>query len=471
MAELPRHVAVLLDEAYIEFCTLQDPNESLALLERHPNLVVLRTFSKVYGLCGLRVGYSLGTEEFRLAVDRVRQPFSVNALALAAATEALRHVDELERRVEQTVVERVHVESELAERGLETTDSQANFSWVSLGDRDEDEIVERPGRTRRDRARREGAGGGGPRAGHLRHPFRERPFPRGAGRAAVGAGGAAAGSWPDRAGACCAATRDCSASPCSAPCSWCCWSRPLLWPAATSWYEGDTALGVVLLAVAVYLGSFIAAYIGVGLAAAVDAALRGQPAGLGQGLRAASSRLGAISVWALITAVLSVLLRALESRGELASIAAALVGGAWSVVSLLAVPAIALENAGPLAALKRSASIFKDHWSGQIVGMAAIGGVFLFVMLPGLVLAGIGFLVLSESGAAGVGGELLIAAGVVVFAIGAVLASALRQVFAVVLYRWATTGEAPQGFSAEDLRGAVRTRARPPRLIAASDAC
>jgi histidinol-phosphate aminotransferase len=142
VAELPRHVAVLLDEAYIEFCTLQDPDESLALLERHPNLVVLRTFSKVYGLCGLRVGYSLGAEAFRLAVDRVRQPFSVNALALAAATEALSHVDELERRVEQTVVERVHVESELAERGLETTDSQANFSWVSLGDRDEHEIVD-----------------------------------------------------------------------------------------------------------------------------------------------------------------------------------------------------------------------------------------------------------------------------------------------------------------------------------------
>jgi histidinol-phosphate aminotransferase len=142
LAELPRHVAVLLDEAYIEFSALQDPDESLALLGRHPNLVLLRTFSKVYGLCGLRVGYSLGTEDFRLAVDRVRQPFSVNALALAAATEALRHVDELERRVEQTVIERVHVESELADRGLDTTDSQANFSWVSLGDRDEDEIVD-----------------------------------------------------------------------------------------------------------------------------------------------------------------------------------------------------------------------------------------------------------------------------------------------------------------------------------------
>jgi histidinol-phosphate aminotransferase len=142
IAELPRHVAVLLDEAYVEFSTLQDPDDSLDLLDRHPNLVLLRTFSKVYGLCGLRVGYALGPESFRLAVDRVRQPFSVNALAQAAAVEALNHQDEVERRVEQNAIERVHVESELEERGLETTDSQANFSWVLLGDRDEDEIVD-----------------------------------------------------------------------------------------------------------------------------------------------------------------------------------------------------------------------------------------------------------------------------------------------------------------------------------------
>jgi histidinol-phosphate aminotransferase len=139
---LPRNVAVILDEAYVEFSALQDPDESLALLAKHPNLIVLRTFSKVYGLCGLRVGYALGSEEFRLAVDRVRQPFSVNALAQAAATEALNHQDEVERRVEQTAIERIHVESELQERGFETTDSQANFCWVSLGERDEDEVVD-----------------------------------------------------------------------------------------------------------------------------------------------------------------------------------------------------------------------------------------------------------------------------------------------------------------------------------------
>jgi histidinol-phosphate aminotransferase len=141
VGELPRHVAVILDEAYVEFSLLQDPDESVQLLDRHPNLVLLRTFSKVYGLCGLRAGYALGSEDFRLAVDRVRQPFSVNALAQAAAAEALNHQDEVSRRVELTVVERVHVESELEQRGLATTESQANFSWVSLGDRDEVEVV------------------------------------------------------------------------------------------------------------------------------------------------------------------------------------------------------------------------------------------------------------------------------------------------------------------------------------------
>jgi histidinol-phosphate aminotransferase len=142
LATLPRHVAVVLDEAYVEFSALQDPDDTLDLLDRHPNLVLLRTFSKVYGLCGLRAGYALCPESFRLAVDRVRQPFSVNALAQAAAVEALNHQDEVERRVELTAIERMHLESELHRRGLETTDSQANFSWVALGERDEDEVVD-----------------------------------------------------------------------------------------------------------------------------------------------------------------------------------------------------------------------------------------------------------------------------------------------------------------------------------------
>jgi histidinol-phosphate aminotransferase len=136
-AEVPRHVCLVIDEAYVEFNTLQDPDASLALIARHPNVVLLRTFSKVYGLCGLRVGYGLlGSASLGDAVDRIRQPFSVNALAQAAAAEALEHQDEVARRVERTVIERVHLESELEERGLATTASQANFCWVALDDED-----------------------------------------------------------------------------------------------------------------------------------------------------------------------------------------------------------------------------------------------------------------------------------------------------------------------------------------------
>jgi histidinol-phosphate aminotransferase len=171
MGDIPRHVAVILDEAYGDFSLLGDPDESLDLVRHHSNLVLLRTFSKIYGLCGLRAGYALGSEEFRLAVDRVRQPFSVNAPAQAAAAEAIRHQDEVARRVELNTIERLHVESELAERGLETTDSQANFSWVALGEeRDEAEVV--AGLAERGVIVRSGAVLGG--EGHLRVTYGTR---------------------------------------------------------------------------------------------------------------------------------------------------------------------------------------------------------------------------------------------------------------------------------------------------------
>src|SRR2546421_8407969 len=81
---VPRHVAVILDEAYCEFNLLDDPDATLELLPRFPNLVLLRTFSKVYGLCGLRAGFALcGSVDFKNAVDRLRQPFFCNAAAQA----------------------------------------------------------------------------------------------------------------------------------------------------------------------------------------------------------------------------------------------------------------------------------------------------------------------------------------------------------------------------------------------------
>jgi histidinol-phosphate aminotransferase len=133
IAGVPRHVAVILDEAYIEFSVLQDPQDSVDLLKQHPNLALLRTFSKVYGLSGLRVGYALcGSEELRTAVDQVRQPFFCNAAAQAAAVEALNHQDEVARRVERNLAERIGLEDALRELGIECAESQANFIWFDL---------------------------------------------------------------------------------------------------------------------------------------------------------------------------------------------------------------------------------------------------------------------------------------------------------------------------------------------------
>jgi histidinol-phosphate aminotransferase len=138
---IPSHVTIVLDEAYIEFQTVDDPDSTVDLLADFPNLVVLRTFSKVYGLAGLRVGFALGSAKFRAAIDAVRQPFSVNALAQAAAAEATLHQDDVEQRVERTLVERVRVEAGLHELDLNTAETQTNFSWVDLGDADEKAVV------------------------------------------------------------------------------------------------------------------------------------------------------------------------------------------------------------------------------------------------------------------------------------------------------------------------------------------
>ncbi len=164
---IPAHVTVALDEAYVEFQTDDDPDATVDLLAEFPNLVVLRTFSKVYGLAGLRVGYAIGSAKFRAAVDAVRQPFSVNAIAQAAGAEAILHQDDVTRRVETTIAERIRVEEALRAMGLTTTDTQANFSWIDLGESNEAEVV--GGLAERQIAVRPGTPLGDP--GHIRVTF------------------------------------------------------------------------------------------------------------------------------------------------------------------------------------------------------------------------------------------------------------------------------------------------------------
>jgi histidinol-phosphate aminotransferase len=131
---IPTHVCVILDEAYCEFSlALGDTYASVDLLRRWPNLVLLRTFSKVYGLAGLRIGYALcASEDFRAAVDGLRQPFHVSVAAQAAAVEALEHQDAVEDRVAKTIAARTELVDRMRALGLWVADSDANFVWTEL---------------------------------------------------------------------------------------------------------------------------------------------------------------------------------------------------------------------------------------------------------------------------------------------------------------------------------------------------
>ncbi|MGC5627636.1 histidinol-phosphate transaminase [Georgenia sp. Z1344] len=131
---VPPTVLVLLDEAYIDFVTAADPTDGPSLLPAHPNLVVLRTFSKAASLAGLRVGYALGHPEIVAGIRSASTPFGVSSPAQAAALAALDADPEIRRRVAEVVAERERLVAGLRGLGLEIPETQANFVWLRLGD-------------------------------------------------------------------------------------------------------------------------------------------------------------------------------------------------------------------------------------------------------------------------------------------------------------------------------------------------
>ncbi len=130
---VPDGVLVALDEAYHEFVT--DPAVPDGVTLNRDNLAVLRTFSKAYGLAGLRVGYCVAPEPITTALRKVYVPFSVNSLAQVAALASLDVADELLARCQGIAAERDRVRAELLTMGYPVPESQANFVWLPLGER------------------------------------------------------------------------------------------------------------------------------------------------------------------------------------------------------------------------------------------------------------------------------------------------------------------------------------------------
>jgi histidinol-phosphate aminotransferase len=132
LAAVPASTLVVLDRAYQEFVTAADAFDAAAVLAAHPNVCVLRTFSKAHGLAALRVGYLLGRPEIVDAVDRTLLPFAVNGLGQAAALACLEPVAiaELDQRCAAITTERARFARELRLLGLPVADPQGNFVWV-----------------------------------------------------------------------------------------------------------------------------------------------------------------------------------------------------------------------------------------------------------------------------------------------------------------------------------------------------
>ena len=134
MASVPESVLVLLDEAYIEFVTDESAVRGIPLLSRYPNLVVLRTFSKAYGLAGLRVGYAVGPQYVMDAARSTAIPLSVTESAQRGAIASLEHEAELLERVSRIAVLRDQVWQALLDQGWSTPKPHGNFFWLPTGD-------------------------------------------------------------------------------------------------------------------------------------------------------------------------------------------------------------------------------------------------------------------------------------------------------------------------------------------------
>ncbi len=137
LAAVPRDVLVVLDEAYLEFVRDPQAPDGLDVLRRHPNVVLLRTLSKAYGLAGLRVGYAVAEPRLASGVRAVSTPFGVSHVAQRAAIASLAPTaqEELLERVDALVAERTRVADALREQGWDLPESHANFVWFGLGDR------------------------------------------------------------------------------------------------------------------------------------------------------------------------------------------------------------------------------------------------------------------------------------------------------------------------------------------------
>jgi Family of unknown function (DUF6159) len=211
----------------------------------------------------------------------------------------------------------------------------------------------------------------------------------------------------------------------------------------------------ILMFVGYVLLAYVTIFFNAALVHAADERMRGGDPTLKSALRGAASRAGQILPWAIVSATVSLILRAVQERGGIvARIAAGFAGMAWSLVTFLVLPILVIEGLTVGAAIKRSSTLFKKTWGEQVIanaGIGLVGVVAVLCGLPVLLLATAGIGVLTVIGVAAFVAWVLLVACVT---------TALSGVFQTALYHYAANGMPPAAFARSEIEGAFRPKRR-----------
>jgi hypothetical protein len=217
-------------------------------------------------------------------------------------------------------------------------------------------------------------------------------------------------------------------------------------------YSGSKPLVWVLGFVGIVVLSYIAVFFNAALVFAANSRFQGEPVSVRDAIRAASARSHVLLPWAIVSATVSVVLRAVEQRGGIIGrIIGSIVGVAWSVVTFLVLPVLVFEGIGPVAAVKRSGALFKHTWGENLMANAGIGIVSLIGILVGAIPLAIFLAIGGPIAVLGIGLFVLWVVSVLL------VTNTLTGIFQTALYRFATGAQVP-GFEPAQLEGSFRTR-------------
>ncbi|KAA5541785.1 hypothetical protein FYK55_16370 [Roseiconus nitratireducens] len=205
-----------------------------------------------------------------------------------------------------------------------------------------------------------------------------------------------------------------------------------------------------------FVNYFVIVFFNSALIACAVKSFYGERPTIGEGISASMARLPQIAGWALVSATVGLVLRVIENQSEkFGAIVSGLLGMAWTAVTYFVVPVLVIEKAGPIEAVKRSGAILKSSW-GEAVGAKGGIGFFCFLaMLPCIALIIGGGVLMSQSAVLGIA---LLAFGVIGLLIVSLVSSALSAIVQAAIYMYGSSGSAPRGFEASNLRGAFAAR-------------